>query len=207
MIHNLRIRRRRSRIRFRRGTAVTEFILAIPLLAVVLGLTLFFGWGLMHKQQVIIADRYATWQQVETGSWPGTGKLNETFFRNEASSVDLDGIPAVTETVTDLVAEAGGRSGLAEALADTMLAQRYPGGKRAQVSAKFDSNRALWERHNGTIHHRHGREGITWRRDEVQPWETLRDVYYPELDAGLQRVSPPADGMADMIRGLYLKRW
>lgn len=198
---------RRRRAVGRRGSATMEFVLAIPLLALVLGLTMFFGWALMHKHQVIVADRYSSWQRVTTGQWPSEEKINELCFNDRASDVDLDGTGPVRQTVYEWVQAAGGKSGQAEALADELYVNRFPTGKRARVSATFQSNQALWERFSGAISHRHGREGVTWRRDEVRCWTTLRDQYYGDVDNLLQRVPAPADGMANMIRGLYLARW
>ena len=59
----------------------------------------------------------------------------------------------------------------------------------------------------GHIHDHHAREGITWRRDEVNSWSLLRDQYYWDLDGRLRRVPAPGDGMARVIRKLYLAHW
>ena len=90
-----------------------------------------------------------------------------------------------------------------------LLLDRFPAGRRARVSARFRAHQALWQREDliRYIHSRHGREGITWRRDEVRPWRVLRDQFYLELDEALRRVPAPGDGMAQMIRELYLAHW
>ncbi len=191
----------------RPGTAMTEFVLTLPFLAVIAGLTFFFGWGLMRKHQVLVADRYSAWQRVETGNWPTEEKLNEIVFHNQAVSVHLSGSGGLQDTAQDLVAQAAGYGPRTEELANQLVLHRFDRGRRAQVSAEFDAKQALWQRFGGTIVHSHGREGITWRRDEVRAWETLRDLYYAEFDDSLQRIPPPAERMAHMIRGLYLAHW
>ena len=194
----------------RRGTAIFEFVFALPLLAIVLGLTFFFGWVMMHKHQVLVANRYSAWQRVDTGVWPGEDRLNDLAFNNRASSVVLSSVTPVGETADKLISEAGNISPRAETLADELIDDHYPLGRRAHVSADFNPRRSLWQNvMEGMydIHYRHGREGVTWRRNEVSCWSTLRDLYYSELDESLGRVSPPADGMAQMIRRLYLARW
>ena len=194
----------------RRGTAIFEFVLAVPLLAVVLGLTFFFGWAMMHKHQVLAANRYSAWQRVTTGAWPSENRLNDVAFNNRASSVSFSSEAPVDETADDLISEAGNMSPRTQILAEELIDEHYPPGRRAHVSADFNPRQALWQNvmeDMYDIHHRHGREGVTWRRDEVSCWSALRNLYYSELDDSLGRVSAPADGMAQMVRGLYLTRW
>ncbi|MCD4699168.1 MAG: pilus assembly protein [Phycisphaerae bacterium] len=194
----------------RRGTAIAEFVLAVPLLAIVLGLTFFFGWVMMHKHQVLVANRYSAWQRVDTGVWPGEDRLNSIAFNNRASDVVLSSEAPVGETADELISHAGNISPRAEVLAEELITEQYPTGLRAHVSADFNPRQALWQNvMDGMydIHHRHGREGVTWRRGEVSCWSVLRNQYYSELDDSLERVSSPADGMAQMIRGLYLTGW
>jgi len=191
----------------RRGTAMVEFVLVLPLLLTVLAATFFFGWAMMHKHQVSAADRYAVWRRVETGGWPSEDRINEVCFADRAKNVDLVSEAAVSQTARDLVDVAGQQGAPVEILAEELVIERYPGGKRARVSATFRHAMALWAKSAGTITHRHGREGVTWRRDEVSCWATLRDQYYSGLDGELLKVPAPANGMASMVRGLYLARW
>ncbi len=194
----------------RRGTAIAEFVLAVPFLAIVLGLTFFFGWVMMHKHQVLVANRYSAWQRVDTGVWPSEDRLNDVVFNNRASSVALSSEAPVGETADELISEAGNMSPRTGVLAEELIADNYPPGRRAHVSANFNPRQALWQNvMEGMydMHHRHGREGVTWRRDEVSCWSVLRNQYYSELDDSLERVSEPSDGMAQMIQGLYLTGW
>jgi len=191
----------------RRGTAMVEFVLTVPLLATVLGLTFFFGWVMMHKHQVVVADRYAAWSRVEAGAWPGTDDLNIRCFARTADGVYLDTLEGVTETVHDLVGLSAARGPRAGVLADRLLDERFPGGQRAQVGASWNASQPLWQQFVGRIKHQHGREGITWRRDEVSPWNTLRDEYYSDMDTSLENIRDPARNMGQMIRGLYLAHW
>lgn len=190
-----------------RGTAVIEFILAVPFLAFILGITFFFGWALMHKQKVVIADRYTAWQRVETGAWPSESRLNNLVFNGIATYVDLSAEEPVLETADDLVTQTGEISRQGQILADELVRQNFPAGQRAHVAVSFDPDETLWQRYTGAIHHRYGREGITWRRAEVSCWRSLRDLYYAGFDAAMERMPPPADQMARVIRSLYLASW
>jgi len=190
---------------------MVEFTLVVPLLALITGLTFFFGWAFMHKHQVVVADRYAVWQRVENRAWPTEEKLNRAFFADKAVDVALGERGLSRQTAQDLVDEAGDRHQPAELLADELLMERFPGGHRAGVAAEFTSKRNLWRKYaDSHIRSDHAREGITWRRDEVRCWTTLRDQYYADLDdslKGLQESDSPGRNMAGMIRGLYLTHW
>jgi len=186
---------------------MTEFVLILPVLAILVGLTFFLSWAHTRKHEVLVADRYSAWRKVEAGSWPTHEDLNRIVFKDRATSLNLSGAGAVTETVDELVAGAGQYGPNPEELARELVINRFPTGRRALVVAEFDPNQALWERFAGPIHHHHGREGLTWRRDEVNCWQTLRDLYYSLLDESLRRVPPPGEKMAQMIRQLYLRRW
>lgn len=197
-----------------RGSAVVEMILAIPILGVFLGLIFFFGWVMMHKQQVLVADRYAAWQKVDTGAWPSEDHVNATSFQNRAIDVNLDHWPSGSPPADDLVAQATDRSGRAGELSTHLIAGDtgvFPVGRTADVRAAFFSGKALWESMmtgSKYMGHHHSREGVTWRRNEAKPWGTLRDVFYQDFDNALQnQQATPAAQMAQMIRGLYLASW
>lgn len=184
-----------------------EFVLVVPFLALILMLTFFFGWAYLHKHQVVVANRYAAWQRVDNRSWPSEEKLNELCFANKATDVRVQAAGLGRPTARDLAEEAGAESRRTQTFAEELLLNRFPGGHRASVTAGFSSNMALWQQYQGPIHDSHGREGITWRRDEVNCWSPLRDQYYFQLDQQLRGVRAPGDGMARVIRRLYLAHW
>jgi hypothetical protein len=189
---------------------MVEFTLVAPLLAVILVLTFFFGWAMMHKHQVVVADRYAAWRRIETGSWPGTDTINQACLGDKAYDVHLGGSAASRQTPRDLVDEVAAASLRGDELAQTLLVDRFPPGRRAHVSARFPAYYTMWEAVQGSrpaFHGRHSREGVTWRCDQARCWRTLRDQFYDDLDENLQAVPDPGDGMARMIRGLYLAHW
>jgi hypothetical protein len=197
-------------LNLRRGTAMLEFVLLIPLLATVVALTFFFGWSMMHKTQLLQAARHAPWENIDTGAWPTEEFINEQFFHNRAASVSLASEPdkVSRETSEDLVNDVGGREAAAGALADELTLNLFPPGKRGRVAAGFNTDQPIWKTFEGTITATHQREGLTWRRDDpCDPWNTLRDQYYPDLDNLLNGIPAPGSGMAQMIRGLYLAHW
>ena len=192
----------------RRGTAMAEMVLAVPLLGLILGLTFFFGWALMHKHEVLVANRHAAWRRIETGAWPSEEELNVAAFGDEAEDVRLSGSESgLRRTAADLAGEADSRHQMAGDYADELIVNRFPAGRRANVSANFGSDEALWNKFVGYIPGEHGREGVTWRRDEVNPWSTLRDGFYADFAREMLSVPAPASAMARTIRHLYLANW
>jgi len=192
------------------GTALMEFLLVIPVLGGILALTMFFGWAMLHKHQIVTADRYAAWRRVETGSWPTTDEINRGCLGGRARNVSVNGSGAGTQTPADLVDETGHYSDNGGRLADDLVVDLFPKGRRAQVTAQFPTHKAIWEAitdDRPTFRSHHSREGITWRCDEARCWSTLRDDFYHNLDEGLRSVPDPGDGMAGMIRSLYLAHW
>jgi hypothetical protein len=186
-----------------------EFVMVVPFLAFILSLVFFFGWGMMNKHAVLVSDRYTVWRAVESSS-PSKEEINANCFRDKAVNIDLDGEVPVTQTGDDLVTKASGESPGAGSLADTLINNVFPGGRKLEVTASFKTIQTYWARLTGdtaTIKHKHGREGVTWRRDEVDCWGTLRDQYYSGMDGSLKAMPNPANGLAGVVRGLYLTHW
>lgn len=48
----------------RRGTAMVEFVMCIPLLALLIAGMFFLGWAMRNQQKVKISNRYAAWRDV-----------------------------------------------------------------------------------------------------------------------------------------------
>lgn len=204
------------------GSAVIEMVLVVPILGVFFALVFFFGWVMMHKQQVVVADRYAVWQRIDTGVWPSKDHVNATSFQNRAIDVNLDHWPSGSPPADNLVAQATDRSPQAGDFSTRLIGGDsgvFPSGRTADVKADFQAGRSFvqfLERQMNQpsgggaqyMGHHHSREGISWRRNEVNPWNTLRDVFYQDFDNALQQQqSTPAAQMAQMIRNLYLASW
>ena len=58
-----RMKRHRSR-----GTAMVEFVMCIPLLALLISGMFFFGWAMRNQQKVKVSDRYAVWRAVHNAN-------------------------------------------------------------------------------------------------------------------------------------------
>ena len=214
--------------RRRRGTALLETAMCIPLLASVIVLTMFLGWAMMNQQHVKASARYTAWRRVY-GGWPraGTGDaqdpnaiddpnhpgLNELFFRGEAISVHVDGGSGPDDEFEQLIGAAFQRSSFAGEFADRLILHplpdhaRFQHARRAWVSAEFRNDIEAFRRYRGAIHSHHIREGVEWRRNQADCRHVTREMFLLSLDRQLYSVRPPGDGMAKMIRSLYRNGW
>jgi hypothetical protein len=118
---------------FRHGTAMLEFIMVIPLLAVVIAGTFFFGQLMRNQQRLRIADRYEAWQPE--------GDSNPLLFDGRGENVSIRTGTGPTETLEDLYAQASGESPEADRLAEWLLLTgspgRFPRGWSRRVDAEF----------------------------------------------------------------------
>ena len=191
--------------RRRRGTALVEFAVVIPLMALIISLTFFVGWARTNQQHVWAATRYATWQPLRTGQSVQTDDLNVWFFADRGEDVSLAGDHGPDQTREDLVATAGDVSERAYLLAEATVLDRWPRSYRARVGAAFPTHLALWQRFQGSIGGSCHREGLEWRRGQVSYLEAIRDQFLLDLHAAVLGIPDPL--LRDDLQRLYLQRW
>lgn len=185
-----------------------EFVLCVPLIALVLGLTFFFGWSMKNQQRVIVSARYTAWKPILSGTTPGPGDLNETFFGDQADEVSVDLDPGPGDTLTDYAQQAGSQYGATvETLATELAVERFPGCHRAGLGAEFSSDVGIWSAFTGPITRNHIRDGIEWRRGQAWQEQAVADQFYSSFDSALSGIPAPADELAQMFRDLYLQGW
>jgi hypothetical protein len=196
-----------SVFRFRqRGTAMTEFVLALPVLAFILGLLLFLGWSLMRQQHVVAAGRYALWRQMEGGACDAA-TVNQRLLGNAARSVDMTGGTFPGDAMKLWVA--AGAQNQVGTLADTLFIHvpHWPSGEQIRLDVHYSPPTWLGRKFGNDFTIRYARDGVPWARGEAQPWSVLTEQYYQDLDDQLSGV--PADGqpVATILRDMYGRPW
>ena len=193
----------------RRGNVLMEFVLIIPLLATILGLTFFFGWAFTNQQHVKVSDRFQCWRRVRAGSKASVSQLNAWFFQNRANedTFDQGGGSGPTETLRDLIDTVGNFSTRAEGLAEGVVWNRAERGRRAMVAAEFPSEVGIYQQFTGKIKHDHTRDGREWRWRQLRCEPVIRDEFLSELDSVLESIPSPGDSLGEMARKLYLSAW
>jgi hypothetical protein len=216
----------------RRGAAMIETAMCIPLFACILVGTMFLGWAMMDQQQVKTAARYVSWRHANSGAWtydfvdPNTDSedaewfddpdhpgLNHMFFRDEAIGVSVSRSGGQNDEVEDLVDAAAGRSDYAGEFADKLLVNPYPDhgafprAQGASVSAEFGTDVAAFKRYKGAISAYHIRDGVEWRKNEAGCRYVTRKQFLDDLDQVLLSVPNPGTEMGKMIRDTYVNGW
>ena len=199
----------------RKGQAMIEFVLVVPLLALVLGLTFFFGWAMKNQQRVAVSNRYAVWRAVTARDWVAGGAINNRILENKGDAVTVDSRGGPTTTVTRFVNSFVNVGPEAGALAGEIFSARCPGSHGADVQAHFPSDGGLYSRFGGAITGNYVREGREWRRGEMAfEWNDggrqislLSIGYFGALDATLAGIPAPGESVGHTFRNLYLVRW
>jgi len=216
----------------RRGAALIETAMSIPIFAMILVGTMFLGWAMMDQQQVKTAARYTSWRHANTG-WdyndgidpnldaddpvyfddPNHPGLNELFFRGEAVGVDVSRHGGDNDEVEELASRAAGESDYAGQFADRLLVNPYPDrgvfprAQGATVGAEFHSDVEAFRKYTGMIRAYHIRDGVEWRRSEAGCRYVTRKMFLDGLDQVLSNIPDPGAEMGKMMRKTYVNGW
>ena len=192
--------------RCRRGTALVEAVLALPLLAVILGLTWWVGWAMTNQQRVKAASHYAAWRGAYSGA-PSSASLERVEFAGKGEVRNYTRSAGAAGTVNNLVDAAGLVSSGAAMVADQGPRLRFPRGSSIWLSGEFPTSVGLWNRYQGDIRGRAAREGVSWRYAQTNLRDAMVDIYFPHMESCMIGVPPPGGNMAMMVRQLYLYGW
>jgi hypothetical protein len=199
---------RRTRSRRRGGTAIVEFTMAIPLLAMVLLLTFSFGWAMTNQQHVWVSDRYACWRQVRTGVQATNQEINQSFFGGRASSVSATYEPGhFSQDAQDYASYVASGDAAAGDLARGLVMDHFPRDMRVRVQAEFPTGSQLWRRFTGAIRTRDAREGVEWRWRQARCETEVADQLISSMDGTLATTPAPADVLCRFLRSLYRQGW
>jgi len=206
-MHMLNGKTPRANRRRRRGTAMVEFVMCLPVLALVLALIFLLGWGLLHRQQVTVSDRYKTWRDLRAAAVSGQ-RLNELFYRNQAADVAVQADAGQWQTHEDLTAYAGQASDHAGRFAEATVLDAWPRGREVRIAASFPIGLgSLFADLPNTIRGEHGRTGVEWRRGQAACRRQVLALYLDDLDAALDRVGGSAENLRRMVQRLYRNGW
>jgi len=200
--------RQRRDGRSRRGAALIEFVMIIPMLAMIIGLTFFFGWTMANRLHVRESSRYAAWRHVRTKSAVGSGRLNEAFYDHRGTNIGITRGLGTEETIDDLITAAGTMGSEHATFADSVIWGCGHQGRTVRVRAKFPSEVGLYRRFQGRLASYHARDGRQWRReDDLTPEQDVRDVFLSDLDQALYALENGGSRMAKVMRITYLNKW
>jgi hypothetical protein len=193
----------------RKGTALLEFVMSIPLLATVIAGTFFFGWVMRNQQRVRIASRHVAWSHVyETAETANSADVDDLFFDTRGEGTFIEGEGFAGSALEDYVRAVNNRHEDAGRVVEEMITEADPPEARREfVESNFETNNDLWRKlSQGAIRMEHHRGGRTWRRPEWSPLSKVTtETLLEECDA---MADAPSDSKVESaLRLLYEGGW
>ncbi|MEM1212087.1 MAG: TadE family protein [Planctomycetota bacterium] len=212
----------------RRGVAMTETILALPLLMVILALIALFGFAFERYQRTAMATRHAAWTQVlanhPLGDAQSAGSLDpdldDAFFETDpAESLEWSRRAVVTEANAPLREWAEDLDDDARDYVNRFL-DGQPEGVRVGVAVEHASTVPLWDDFMGPLRQTHRLLNGNWRfadgvHDTSDPWdsyytgpfrrpgEPLAEAFFRDFDDTLQDYADRDNDFADSAIDFY----
>ncbi|MEM6392423.1 MAG: TadE family protein [Planctomycetota bacterium] len=220
--------RRESRTARHRGVAMTETVLALPLLMVILTLIALFGFAFERYQRTAMATRHAAWDQVLTdhpiAGGASVGSLDQAldtaFFETDAAeSLQWSRRSVVTEANAPLREWAETLDDDARDYVDRYLLQ-VPEASRVGVAVEHTSTIPLWDEFMGPLRQTHRLLNGSWRfadgvGDEPNAWDSyyagplrrpadaLADAFFIDFDEAMQTYADRSNDFADSAMDFY----
>ncbi|MBN1555307.1 MAG: pilus assembly protein [Phycisphaerae bacterium] len=188
------------------GTATVEFVMAIPLLALIIAGTFFFGWLMRNHLRLRAADRYAAWRSVEDTP-PSGAEIDEEFFDGRAEGTHLEGDSGSDETLQAFIVAARNQSADADELAENLVARHHvPRARGQKIKTKFTTSVEFWQKMApGMMDSRHVREGRDWVRGEVNLGGSLRELYFSDIEQSVEDVA--GENISQSLQNLFQNGW
>ena len=185
---------------------MTEFLLALPVLAFILALLLFLGWSLMRQQHVVAAARYAVWREMESGvNTIDAPTVNTRLLGGAAQPVDMSGGSYPAEAIF-LWQDTAAQEQVGP-LALAFFDHNWPTGHQLRLDVHYQPPTNVGRQFGNDFAVRVARDGPPWIREQVQPWPVLTRQYYQDLDDQLSGVPLEAQPVAEVFRDLYRSDW
>jgi len=233
MKHNITIHHRIHH-RHQLGAAMSETLLALPLLLLVFVLIFFVGQSMSRLQRASVMDRYEAWrrearapgpQAVQMDMQPPTWRaeqLNSAFFGGNAERVDTEIYRYFPSDASDmLVAEVGGFWPEAGPLVD-LIYDRLPIGERVRFQTHHRNTVPILEQFAGPITKAHVFFGHEWKFSNrvrydgsLDKWTyisgpqlshmpVIRDEFFDDYNWRVGRLADNGNDLARLLQTFYL---
>lgn len=195
-----------------------EFVVVIPLIAMVIAATFFFAWGLRNRMGVEMSVRFMSWAAARKVPLPERYGItwHDVIMDHLLMSRTVRHIyykqfnkrKETYQTPRDLSDYVADYSPQAAPVADKLVTQRWPLASGFSISrATFPTPSGVWEKLSGNYNGRYIRDGVEWRCGEAANEEELTDEFQRKLDEALMAVPDVSMDMAKVFRRLYLSTW
>jgi hypothetical protein len=190
-----------------------EFALVLPLLMMLALLMIFFGKGMLSKQNVLMADRQLAWRlakELTPDQADDSGFLRKTYFANQpigfAANSPAGGWNGSRQSEESLVRAVPVGESLS--YATDVVTNYYPGNVDYQIDITLPPDVTPLARFAPDISDAYYRQGIPWQYPNVKIWDPLWNRFVGAFDSMLSNQGLGNDlGLVSAVRQLYQRPW
>jgi hypothetical protein len=206
--------RRRRSASARPGNALIEFLLCIPVIVFIAGLTMYMSMAMVTRQDALVEARYELWTSASNNAWsleqldgfdPSSFTPPKTGYGQKPRGYgeELDRLRPEVEPKA-LAATQDTKAG------DywRRLWDNLPGRSNIEVSKTFTSSGKMWDFIDHTAMAQHWRDASEWRYYHLDAWKIMRtgplqEIYNAFNDHLQASVAPHFQQVHDDI----MSRW
>lgn len=170
----------------RGGSAMLEFSLIIPVLAIVTALTFFVGWAMVNLLNVSIADRYAAWRYVYDGNnsvqSPTADIVRAKFLSNADSNVSVTQLVLTPSSINQLMSDAAQQGSQDAGTYANLTIPNFPTAQGATVVANFPPPYNSWKRFTWPLTNSCIRDGGPWELNPLYLNGGQVPLAWPKID-------------------------
>jgi len=161
----------------RRGNAILEFVLTLPIIFFLVGLTMYMSFGMLSRQKALVDARRALWRSAGHGRWtnlkleghtPGVVEDDGTN-RPRGSGEELTRLrPDVEPDTIQRTTDADAREYWYR------IWDNLPGRHEAHASRSFKTSGRMWNFIHRTTRAEHWRDSSPWHYAHLDAWKIAR---------------------------------
>jgi len=168
----------------RRGNALLEFVLTLPIIIFITGLTMYISFGMLSKQRALVDARRALWRSAGHGHWtamrleghtPGQVEDDGTK-RPRGTGEELDRLrPDVEPDTIARTADPQARDYWFR------IWDNLPGRHESHAQRSFKTSGSLWNFIHRTAKAEHWRDSSPWHFAHLDAWKIARSGPLQEI--------------------------
>jgi hypothetical protein len=161
----------------RRGNALLEFVLTLPIVVFVAGLGFYMSLAMLAKQEALVAARHNLWRSAQHGHWSDLDMRDiwsndagdDSESRPRGSGEELNRLREEVEP--DTVARTNNSAALDYW---DRLWGNLPGRHRTRASRRFESEGSLWDFLPREAKAEYFRDSSPWHFHHIDAWKIAR---------------------------------
>lgn len=195
------------------GNALVEFVLTLPIIFFMTGLTIYMSMAMLSKQQALVEARYTLYRTATNGYWPpmiGVA-LNNTSYTNAPRDGNMPrGVGPELDRLYPEVAPptlASTSNGQAREYWQRIWTN-LPGRHETRAQKSFETKGKMWDFIERPAKANHVRDSSPWHFFHLDAWKIARSGPLREIfDAFYNNLQATAAPHFDPTRKDIIDRW